>query len=612
LWGLIFRTLPLAVLVQAAFLFWNGLYRGMFRYSGLRELTSVVLACFLSLVIVLIALYPLGLLGRPQGMALGVFLIDFLLAMAFIGGSRTAIRLGYEYLRRRSRFQGINLGGDLKRVIIYGAGDAGESIMRETELKGNAALQIVGFVDDDPRITHLRVHGKPILGQGKDLPDLVLRYRVQEVLIAAPAASGEEMKEIVRNCIQARVPYRTLPGIAEVMDGRVELSQAREVRIEDLLRRKPVETDREGIGRFLSGKRVMVTGAGGSIGSELCRQITTHAPQDLILLERNECSLFQVEQELNKTPKGIPFRPVLGDVTDRDQMEALLRETHPNIIFHAAAYKHVPLVENNIRVAFGNNVLGTKNIADLAAAFGVEAFVLVSTDKAVKPMNAMGATKRACELYLRKLATGSEGRITRYITVRFGNVLDSSGSVIPTFREQIAKGGPVTVTHPEMTRFFMTIPESCQLILQAAVLGRGGEIFVLDMGEPVKILDLARDLITLSRLTPDVHIPITFTGLRPGEKIHEELWNSDEIPVPTEHPKILKARITSSADMNGQLDWFGQKIPFMTESAAQRLLSSLVPSYDPNPSIPAGILLDRMRPMSGEGEQLSIRVDRAP
>jgi FlaA1/EpsC-like NDP-sugar epimerase len=387
------------------------------------------------------------------------------------------------------------------------------------------------------------------------------------------------MKAIIGNCRLAKVPYRTLPGIAEVIDGRVELSQVREVQIEDLLRRPPVETNRKGIGRFLSGKRVMVTGAGGSIGSELCRQILPFKPMSLILVERGEWNLFQIEGELRKDSRGVPFRAVLGDVADRDQMEALLEETHPQAIFHAAAYKHVPLCEANIRAAFENNVLGTKNMSDLAASYGVEVFVLVSTDKAVHPANVMGATKRACELYLRKLATGAEGRITRYLTVRFGNVLDSSGSVIPTFRKQIENGGPVTVTHPEMTRFFMTIPESCQLILQAACLGRGGEVFVLDMGEPVRILDLARDLIALLRPEGEVHIPIAFTGLRPGEKLAEELWNADEAPLPTEHPKILKARISSPAEMNGQLDWFGGKIPFMTEAAAHRLLSELVPEY---------------------------------
>lgn len=576
--SLLLSTLPVPVLLQVSFLILFGLYRGMFRYSGMRELTGIVKACLIALAATLLILYPLGLLGRPQGMAYGVFLIDGFLAIILVGGLRAGIRTGYEYLRSRSRLQAAGCD-KLKRVLIYGAGDAGEAITREAEFKCTTALQIVGFVDDDPRKVGLNLHGKPVLGKGKDLPALVASRQVEEVLIAVPTATGEQMKRIVQSCRSARVTYRTLPGIAEVMDGRVELSQVREVRIEDLLRRNPVETDQESIGRFLRGKRVMVTGAGGSIGSELCRQILGFAPLSLLLVERGEWNLFQIEQDIEKNCLGIPFRAILADVADRDQMEALLQETHPDIIFHAAAYKHVPLVEVNSRAAFENNVLGTKHVADLAASFGVEVFLLVSTDKAVKPNNVMGATKRACELYLRKLASGAEGKITRYLTVRFGNVLDSSGSVIPTFREQIANGGPLTVTHPEMTRFFMTIPESCQLILQAAVLGRGGEVFVLDMGEPIKILDLARDLITLSRLVPEVHIPIVFTGLRPGEKLHEELWNQDEVPVPTEHPKILRARISSPSELNGQLDWFGKKIPFMTEASARRLLSELVPEY---------------------------------
>jgi FlaA1/EpsC-like NDP-sugar epimerase len=323
----------------------------------------------------------------------------------------------------------------------------------------------------------------------------------------------------------------------------------------------------------------MVTGAGGSIGSELVRQILPFNPEDLILVERGEFNLFRIEGDLRKDDRRGSCHYVLGDVGDRHRMEALLEETHPQAIFHAAAYKHVPLCEGNIRAAFANNVLGTKTMADLAAAFGAEVFVLVSTDKAVNPTNVMGATKRACELYLRKLAAGPEGGITRYLTVRFGNVLDSSGSVLPTFRKQIGDGGPVTVTHPEMTRFFMTIPESCQLILQAAALGRGGDVFVLDMGEPVRILDLARDLIAFLRPEDGDRIAIAFSGLRPGEKLAEELWNGDETPMPTTHPKIFKARIRSKAEMNGQLDWFGVKIPFMTEAAVHRLLAELVPEY---------------------------------
>jgi len=575
----IFCTLPLVVFSQVLFLFFQHLYRGMFRYSGLRELTGVVKGSVLALGTVLAVCYPLGLLGRPEGMAYGVFLIDWVLAITLVGGLRAGIRIGYEIRRSRQRTQRSEGDTPLKPVIIYGAGDAGEAITREAIFKCTTTFKIAGFVDDDPLKVGLRLHGKAVLGQGKDLTELVALHRVEEVIITVPTATGEQMKGIIGNCRLAKVPYRTLPGIAEVIDGRMELSQVREVQIEDLLRRPPVETDREGIGNFLHGKRVMVTGAGGSIGSELCRQIIPFGPMSLILVERGEWNLFRIERELKKDSQGVPFRAVLGDVADRDQMEALLRETHPHAIFHAAAYKHVPLCEGNIRAAFENNILGTKNVADLAATFGVEAFVLVSTDKAVNPANVMGATKRACELYLRKLVTGSEGRITRYLTVRFGNVLDSSGSVIPTFREQIKKGGPVTVTHPEMTRFFMTIPESCQLILQAAALGRGGEVFVLEMGEPVKILDLARDLIALLRPDSEVYIPIAFTGLRPGEKLSEELWNRDEVPVPTEHPKILKARLSSPAEMNGQLDWFGGKIPFMTEATAHHLLSELVPEY---------------------------------
>ena len=580
--GLIRDTLPVAVLLQVGILFLMKLYRGMFRYAGMRELVRVVLANLLATLATLVVVFSFGLLGRPQGMALGVFLIDSLLGMAFVGGSRVVIRMGYEHQKSRARPQSASGRAQHKRVIIYGAGDAGESIAREAEIKRTAALEILGFVDDNPKKVGLSLHGKPILGNGEDLQRLTASFKVDEVIIATPTATGEEMKKIVQSCRKALVPYRTLPGIAEVMDGRVELSQVRDLRIEDLLRRPPVETDREGIGRFLWGKRVMVTGAGGSIGSELCRQILSFAPMGLILVEREEYNLFQIEQELKKSRRGIPFLPILADVADRDQMEGLLRETHPHAIFHAAAYKHVPLCESNVRAAFDNNVLGTQNVADLAASFGVEVFLLVSTDKAVKPSCVMGATKRACELYLRKLASGPESRITRYLTVRFGNVLDSSGSVIPTFREQIAKGGPVTVTHPEMTRFFMTIPESCQLILQAASLGRGGEVFILDMGQPIRILDLARDLIALTRLAPETHIPISFTGLRPGEKMHEELWNSDEVPVPTAHPKIMKARISSPPEMNGQLDWFGRKIPFMTERDVRKLLTDLVPEYDPS------------------------------
>jgi FlaA1/EpsC-like NDP-sugar epimerase len=400
---------------------------------------------------------------------------------------------------------------------------------------------------------------------------------IEVVLIAAPSATEKEMRRIVEICESTGIAFLILPSVQEALSGRLARS-LRDVSIEDLLGRAPVRLDRGAMGDHLRGKRVLVTGGGGSIGSQLCREIAQFPVEELIVYERCEFNLYRVETVLSRHHPYLRLKVLLGDVTDRTAVERVIARHSPDVIYHAAAYKHVPLLQEQAREAVLNNVVGTRVVAEAAVAAGIKEFVLISTDKAVNPTNVMGATKRVAEMLVQGL---NEAGRTRFVTVRFGNVLDSAGSVIPLFREQIKGGGPVTVTHPDITRYFMTIPEACQLILQSAVLGKGGDIFVLNMGEPIRILDLARDLITLSRLTPDVHIPITFTGLRPGEKLHEELWNDDETPVPTEHPHILRARIASPVALNGQLDWFREKIPFMTEKATRDLLAQLVREYAP-------------------------------
>lgn len=509
---------------------WFGLFHGLWRYSGLRDLLSLLKATSLSSVMFVGMTVLLG----PKGFPRSIYIIEWLTSVMLTGGFRFGIRMVREIGLRNTATK-----GNRRRVLVIGAGDAGEMLMREICRVHFRRYEPVGFIDDNPVKVGERIHGVPVLGPIAMVPEIVEREKIDEVVVAIPSISGKQMRRIVDMCSLSGVETRVLPGVDGLIDGRVTVSALQNVRIEDLLRREPVVLDTDAISGFVHGRVVLVTGAGGSIGSELCRQICRFKPARLVLVEQAENSLFKVHGLLHDAYADVSIMPYIADICDSRRLRTVFEREQPQVVFHAAAHKHVPMMEWNPGEAVKNNIFGTKKVADLADAHGVEKFVMISTDKAVNPTSVMGASKRIAEIYVQALSQQSK---THYVTVRFGNVLGSEGSVIPTFKEQIARGGPVTVTHPDMKRYFMTIPEACQLVLQAGAMGAGGEIFILDMGEPVKIVDLARDLIELSGLTPGEDIEIKFTGIRPGEKLFEELAMGDESVDKTAHPKIYIGR----------------------------------------------------------------------
>jgi FlaA1/EpsC-like NDP-sugar epimerase len=497
--------------------------RGWWRYASIRDVARLALA---NLVGSLLGCFAL-LWFAPEGFPRSIYVLDFILCFGMTAGVRLAVRLAFEF----SRLPNLTVR---KRTLIYGAGDAGVTLLREIHQNPALSYEIVGFIDDSPAKAGNFIHRVRVLGNGDVLSYIVAAQAIEMVLIAMPSATGAQMTDILKHCHQAGVSYKTVPGLAEIMEANGLASQIRDVAVEDLLGRNPVRLEENRIGAALEGKIVLVTGAAGSIGSELCRQIARFHPAGIVGFEIAESPLFEIDREMRQSFPQTPFYPEIGSIQNRARLDEVLRQYRPSVIYHAAAYKHVPLMEAHIFEAIENNVFGTYNVAVAAAEHGVDDFVMISSDKAVRPTNIMGATKRTAELLLLGLQNGR----TKYAAVRFGNVLGSNGSVIPIFKKQIAAGGPVTVTHPDMRRFFMTIPEACQLVLQAAVIAEGGQICVLDMGEPVKIVDLARNLILLSGLKPDEDIKIQFTGMRPGEKLYEELSTLLEDTAPTAHEKI--------------------------------------------------------------------------
>ncbi|MEW5739575.1 MAG: nucleoside-diphosphate sugar epimerase/dehydratase [Myxococcota bacterium] len=513
-----------------------GLFSGMWRYTGAKDLEALLKSAALSTLVFAVFIVLGGYRSYPRS----ILVIDFLLTMILVGG----LRFGVRSLWQLAAAVGQKKEGEQKRVLIVGAGNAGEMLVREMLKTHGGRYRPVGFVDDDPNKKGVSIHGVRVLGRLAEVPRLVQDQRIDEVVIAIPSASGKEMRRIVDTVKGAGVSIRTMPGIDQLISGQVTINQLRSVNIEDLLGREPVSLDLESLKSLLASHVVLVTGAGGSIGSELCRQVARFAPRQLVLVEQSEPALFEIHRELVAHFPGVEIVPSIADVCDAPRVRSLFGRHRPTVVLHAAAHKHVPMMEWNPGEALKNNVGGTKVVADAAHEFNAQQFVMVSTDKAVNPTSIMGATKRVAELYVQAMSQRSK---TRFVAVRFGNVLGSAGSVIPIFKEQIAAGGPVTVTHPDMRRYFMTIPEASQLVLQAATMGRGGEIFVLDMGEPVKIVDLARDLITLSGLTPDKDIEIRFTGLRPGEKLFEELSTAEENAEKTRHPKIFIGKLPSKS-----------------------------------------------------------------
>jgi FlaA1/EpsC-like NDP-sugar epimerase len=525
----------LALPVQAAAFWFFGLYRGIWRFASIPDLLRILKAVFLGAMITFIAIF---VWQRLEDMPRSVLLLYPVILSLGLAGPRMFYRWA------KDRHLGLS-SHERKRALLIGAGRAGELLVRD--LLKSGPYEPVGFLDDAQRRQGHEIHGVRVIGSLADLEDILRRQDIEVVLIAVPSASHQMIQSIVRQCQQFSVPCRTLPSVSDLADGRVEISRLRQVQIEDLLGREVVEIDHAGIHQLLADRCILVTGAGGSIGSELCRQIVRNKPSRLILLDHGEFNLYTIEQEIRAIlPQETELNGVLGDIRETSRMCWVFEHFRPDVVFNAAAYKHVPLVEENPAEGVKTNVFGTCGIADLAVEFGVKKFVQVSTDKAVNPTNVMGATKRTAEIFCQNLNRRTDN--TAFITTRFGNVLGSAGSVVPLFRKQIEAGGPVTVTHPDITRYFMTIPEAVSLILQAGSMGEGGEIFVLDMGEPVKIIDLAEQMIRLTGLEPGSDIEIKFTGLRPGEKLYEELFHESEVLVATTHPKIM---LSESREM----DW---------------------------------------------------------
>ena len=533
------RQVPYVVLIQFGTLVLAGVYAFIWRYIGMAEMRAFVNAAYWALLPILLIRISLPAAYHPWRVPLSIIVVDTMLAYGGVLGVRVLRRALYERYEKQLQ-TGVARSLPKKPVLLIGAGRAGVVAAREIRSRGNLDIEVKGFIDDDPNKQGSMIYGVRVLGTTNDLCELVEKLRIDHVVITLANAPGQEIRRIVEICEKIPVRVRIIPALYEILQGHVEVSRIRDVQIEDLLGRDPVRLDEEEMRQFLAGKVVMVTGAGGSIGSELARQTARFAPATLVLVERAEFALFNIDRELREMWPDLHVVALVADINDAARMSAIFRSYGPQVVLHAAAHKHVPMMESNVTEAVKNNVLATRLVATMAGEHQVEAFVLISTDKAVRPTSIMGATKRAAELVVQDL---NQRYMTRFVAVRFGNVIGSAGSVIPIFCEQIRKGGPVTVTHPEMVRYFMTIPEASQLVLQAGAMGEGGEIFVLDMGEPVRILDLAKDLISLSGLRPYEDIDIVFSGIRPGEKLFEELEIDEECLAKTRHPKIFIGKI---------------------------------------------------------------------
>lgn len=568
--SLLISYMPLTVVIYLISFYLFKLYGRIWRYASATELIAIVMANIAaSTAWYFISLYIGAVLPRS------LYVFTGLLLIFFIGGSRLSLRF-YSYVMNKPKYRQIQRKKN--KVLIIGAGDAGAMLLREIERYHIANRQVVGFIDDDKNKTGKILLGVKILGTRNELVKIAAEKGIDEIIIAMPSVKGKEIKAIINICKETNCKLTILPGLYEIIEGKVSISQLRPVDIEDLLGRDPVKLDTTTVKKYLAGKIVLITGAGGSIGSEIVRQVAKMQPKKLLLLGKGENSIYEITQELKINSPEVKTVPIIADIRDKERIKAIMDYFEPQVVFHAAAHKHVPLMEYQPAEAVRNNILGTKVVADEAAAHNVETFVMISTDKAVNPTSVMGCTKRVAEMYVQSMNKNSG---TRFVAVRFGNVLGSRGSVIPLFKQQIAKGGPVTVTHPDMKRYFMTIPEASQLVLQAGAMAKGGEVFVLDMGEPVRIYDLAKDLITLSGLIPDKDIEIKITGLRPGEKLFEELLSAEDGTEKTMHKKIFTARI-KEIDKAG-LDREIRRILEITDGEeVVAALQKIVPTYTPN------------------------------
>lgn len=577
-----------ALIIKIPVYFFFGLYRRLWIYASTGELRLITVAVTSASVLVSGVMLLLISAGRVlPGMPRSALGIDWLLSLVLIGGSRFALRiLAEQSMSARS-------SGKSKRAIIIGAGDAGALVVRELQKSSQLNLVPVGFLDDDPAKQKHSIHGVTVIGAVNDLSSAIDLHRVDEVIIAIPSAPGQLVRAINDVCRVKGIPSRTMPGIYELIGGKVSVNRLREVDITDLLRREPVRVNDEAVGAALEGKRVLVTGAGGSIGRELCRQIARRNPSELVLLGHGENSIFEILLELNQDYPTLSLSPIIADIRNAERLAQIFAQHQPQVVFHAAAHKHVPLMEVNIVEAITNNVIGTRNVVQAALSQNVERFVLISTDKAVRPSSIYGATKRLAEMIVLDASKHAHTDDTQYAVrsnqhafsvVRFGNVLGSRGSIIPIFKNQIVHGGPVTITHPDMYRFFMTIPEAVYLVLQAASMENGGETFVLNMGKPVRILDLAEDLIRLSGLEPHRDIEISYTGIRAGEKLTEELWDEGTPLAKTLHPDIFRLDAdASSADLN--LPQAIERLAALSRSADTDAIITLLDELIPNSSI---------------------------
>ncbi len=574
------RTLPLVVTVELLVFYGFGLLRGWWRYVGMSDALDICKAAFASTAVLYLLI---ELVLKVDGYPRSILAIDLVLTVLFVGGTRFAVRAYTESAQH---------GASELNTLIVGAGRAGSTIARELKRNQQLNLKPVGFIDDNPNKHGIRIHGLKVLGSSDSMSEMLPRMDVRCVLIAIPSASGNQVEQIIAKCRQCKVDFKILPPLRQhISGGRSSIADLRNVRLEDLLGRQPVQTDLASIRNQLEGKVLLITGAGGSIGSELSRQVCDFAPREVILLDRSENCLFKLGMDLSTNRPQQHLVSVIGDIQDVGAMREIFAMHRPDIVFHAAAYKHVPLMEQSCFQAVTNNIFGTYNVALVARQFGCKTFVMISSDKAVNPTNVMGLTKRIAELVI----LGLQREHTRYVAVRFGNVLGSNGSVVPIFQQQIATGGPVTVTHPEAQRYFMTIPEAVQLVLQASSMGLASEIFVLEMGQPVRIADLARNLIRLSGLEPDQDIPVIYTGLRPGEKLFEELMLEGEGVKPTSHPKIrvLDGGPVSFEQVRLWLDELSALVEAKNVHGLVQIFQRIVPEYKPSEEILALCEVDR-------------------
>lgn len=554
--------LPEIVLVRVITFYFFGLYQRLWRYASIHELVGIVSAVTISSCIINGYMYATG-----ASMPRSIPIISWLLVIVFIGASRLFLRV----VHLTHKIQSVQT----TNTVIVGAGDAGAMIAREIGQRYCDSKKLIGFIDDDTYKQNQMLFGAKVLGNCQDIKRISAEYKVNEIIIAIPSLGGAQLREIVQGCKQTGCAVKIVPGMYELIDGKVTVQQLRNVDLEDLLRRDPVRLDLEQIASYLTGRRVLVTGAGGSIGSELCRQIAKLSPSELILVGKGENSIYEIDRELRENYCSLKLEPIIADVRDYNRINDIFIRVKPEVVFHAAAHKHVPLMESQPEEAVRNNIFGTKTVAEAADKAGTGIFIMISTDKAVNPTSVMGATKRVAELVVQNMNRISN---TKFAAVRFGNVLGSRGSVVPLFKRQIAKGGPITITHPDMQRYFMTIPEATQLVLQAGALADGGEVFVLDMGEPVKIVDMASDLIELSGLEPGRDIEIKFTGLRPGEKLFEELLTTEEGTTSTKHEKIYVANLKSVDMQRLQLELECLRATSNSEEVIS-ILAKIIPTY---------------------------------